>query len=150
MVAGVTINGTTKQGYTMTTSDIKTEILQSMAKAFFACAWADQCEESGNAHILSGKDVFDVMPQGIPQEAFHAATTLQFDLERENKTDIVSLYEANKGEDKYNVSPEMWGHIVAMQSMGHGVSLADYGVAWDALTVPYVEFGSHSLSRDYF
>jgi hypothetical protein len=39
-----------------------------------------------------------------------------------------------------------------MQAMGHGVGLDDaFGPkARDIVRVPYVEFGSHSLSKDYF
>ncbi|WP_429498802.1 hypothetical protein ACQUFY_05760 [Robbsia andropogonis] len=49
-------------------------------------------------------------------------------------------------------TPEMLGHYLAMQAMGTGVGLHDaFGkVAYETIHVPYVEFGAHSLSRDYF
>jgi hypothetical protein len=50
-----------------------------------------------------------------------------------------------------DLTPELFGHYLAMQAMGHGVGLESFGRAVrDAINVPYVEFGSHSLECDYF
>lgn len=138
------------------TREVRIEILRHMARAFFASAWADACEEAGQSAILSGREVLDVMPRIVDESAYHAARTLAFDMERVNGRDIVAqfdaLCEACAGAGDRPHTPEMFGHYAAMQAMGHGVGLSDaFGSrARECLTVPYVEFGSHSLSRDYF
>jgi hypothetical protein len=124
------------------------------AKAFCASAWADACEESDNAVVLSGQEIFDVMPDEIDAAAVHAARTLRMAMERENGRsigDLLGLIERDGDGDRPN-TVEHFGHYSAMQAMGHGVGLYDaFGSdVHDAIKVPYVEFGSHSLSKDYF
>lgn len=133
---------------------IAAEIELHMARAFFASAWADACEESGNSSIMSGKEIMSIMPDVIDPAAIHAANTLRMDMESKNGYSIVHLYAyARKywaGDRK--PSAEMFGHYCAMQSMGTGVGLYDaFGKkVHDTLQVPYCEFGQHSLEKDYF
>jgi hypothetical protein len=141
-------------------------IREAMARAFFACAWADQAEETGNSQILSGADIMDVMPLAIDPAAVHAADTLVKDLIKamwpkpqhhsapEDQALGVLFRHARslptEGADRA-LTPELFGHYLAMQAMGSGVGLESFGPAVrDAFRVPYVEFGSHSLERDYF
>lgn len=120
-----------------------------MAKAFFASAWADMVEENGAS--LAGLQIFDVMPKRIDSAAWHAADTLIGDMMSEANVELLTLYwrhsmattGSTKGE---RLTMETWGHYCAMQSMGHGVGLFDYGINYKP---PYVEFGQHSLSLDY-
>ena len=128
---------------------IKESIRRGMARAFFASAWAEQCEETGNARMLSGKEIMDLIPAVFDPAAWHAADTLLFDMERVNGADIVTLWCRVNGPDQLPIALT-FGHYCAMQAMGHGVGLFDYGVTDDVIRVPYVEFGSHSLQRDYF
>lgn len=140
----------------MTQNETRIEILRYMARAFFASAWANAAEESDKGPSLSGVEIMDVLPRITDESAYVAARTLCFDMERVNGADIVSLFDrlcaACVGEGDREHTAEMFGHYAAMQAMGHGVGLDDaFGPkARDTLTVPYVEFGSHSLSRDYF
>lgn len=140
---------------------IDEQILNAMARAFFASAWADLQDEKdpedSTAVNLSGKEIMDVMPTEIDPAARHAAKTLQFDLLRTNEwlQDLTALvdyiqYRIPHGGDRPR-TPEMIGHYLAMQAMGHGVGLRDaFGkAAYETIHVPYVEFGSHSLERDY-
>jgi hypothetical protein len=139
---------------------INDQIRAAMAKAFFASAWADMQEEKDSDDEsrvnLSGKEIFDVMPSTIDPAAEHAARTLAMDLERANGASIVAVFckakrialETKQGDR--DLTPENFGHYLAMQAMGHGVGLESFGDAVrDAITVPYVEFGSHSLEKDY-
>lgn len=126
------------------------------ARAFFASAWADAVEESESpdAPNLSGKEIMSEMPAEIDSAAVHAARTLRCDMERTNGKTIdalMALIVAQGDGDRAN-TPEMFGHYAAMQAMGHGVGLSDaFGDAiYQSVRVPYCEFGSHSLSRDYF
>jgi hypothetical protein len=124
------------------------------AKAFFASAWADACDEAEHGPSLSGCEIMNVMPQTIDPAAIHAARTLRFDVERVNKRTIAQLMEEirMKGYGDRPNTVEHFGHYAAMQAMGHGVGLADaFGSnVRESIAVPYVEFGQHSLQNDYF
>lgn len=135
----------------------QTEVLDfelHAARAFFGSAWADQCEEFGDAAVLSGREILDVMPETIDPAALHAASTLRFDIERVNGKTIHELMVriGREGNGDRPNTAEMFGHYSAMQAMGHGVGLHDaFGFAiYKAIRVPHVEFGMHSLERDYF
>jgi len=144
---------------------INETIRTAMAKAFFASVWADLQDEKDQDDSskvnLSGKEIFDVMPKTIAPAALQAAETLVMDLENENRDiarDIESLYQHaqcaqvifNETGDR-DLTPENFGHYLAMQAMRHGVGLNDaFGDAvYKAIKVPYVEFGQYSLERDY-
>lgn len=120
------------------------------ARAFFASAWADQVEENGAA--IRG-EIMDQMPDDIDPAAIHAARTLRMNIERANGKTIAELmaYLETVGAGDRPNTAEYFGHYAAMQAMGHGVGLCDaFGSeVYAAMKVPYVEFGSYSLERDY-
>ena len=124
------------------------------ARAFFASAWADAADESDDSPIGPGTEIMDVMPSEIDPAAIHAAQTLRMDMERINGATIDELMtriESMAHGDR-PATLEYLGHYAAMQAMGHGVGLHDaFGSeVHDSIRVPYCEFGSHSLERDYF
>ena len=120
------------------------KIKSGMARAFFACAWADMAEESGNSGIMSGQEITQIMPREIDPAAVSAADKLAICLQAANYAQrIDKIYSENTG----GLSPEDWGHYAAMEAMGHGVGLWEYDVN---INVPYMEFGSYSLEKDYF
>jgi hypothetical protein len=141
------------------------QILNGMARAFFACAWADQCEGSDNAGIMSGRDIMALMPSEIDPAAIHAADTLAIGFISANILPPISPVATNQGlrvlyrkaceldpdgADR-ELTPELFGHYLAMQAMGTGVGLESFGYAVrDFFNVPYVEFGGCSLEKDYF
>ena len=121
------------------------------ALAFFASAWADQAEENGES--LRG-EIMDQILDIIDPAATHAAVTLAMDMERSNSLSIAEMMEdiENIGDGDRPETLEYFGHYAAMQAMGHGVGLQDafgYDV-YELTKIPYVEFGSYSLERDYF
>lgn len=132
-------------------------IKHHMALAFFASAYADQAEECEQP--LRG-EIMDQLPETVDPAAIHAARTAAFDALRANGCKTLSellekvqtIQEETGTHGDRDPNEEMFGHYLAMQAMGHGVGLDDaFGRAvYDAITVPYVEFGSHSLERDYF
>jgi hypothetical protein len=150
----------------MTTNEI---IAHAMARAFFASAWSDMQDEKEAGVNLSGCEIMDVMPEEIDPAALHAAKTLIFGLSRENlfwrakpgKADfdafleqLFSLAETTQEDTgdfgNRELTPELFGHYLAMQAMGTGVGLESFGNAVrDAIAVPFVDFGSHSLQKDY-
>lgn len=115
-------------------------IRHGMAKAFFASAWADMMEESNRP--VRG-EIMDLMPKKMDPAANHAAGTLIMDMVNANRRSVVSMYLEYATEH----GPEKFGHYCAMQSMGHGVGTEEVGCR-DKFRVPYVEFGSHSLSEE--
>ena len=132
------------------------DIVEHMARAFFASAWADQEEESGNAQ---GGEIMDRMPSAIDPAAIHATRTLAFDMARANGRNLSEIYDAaetvwiesgREGDRPFNA--EMFGHYCAMQAMGHGVGLRDaFGRdVSEFVKVPYVAFSGWALDRDYF
>jgi len=138
----------------MNTTD---QIKHSMALAFFACAYADQADECEQP--LRG-EIMDQLPDTIDPAAIHAAETLAIDMERANPElgniraiyrHACTLYNADPCDADRELDPDNSGHYCAMQAMGTGVGLESFGTAVrEVITVPYVEFGSYSLERDYF
>lgn len=126
------------------------------ARAFFASAWADACEEAGESSMLSGQEILHIMPDEIDPAARVAAVRLAMAFEDANKCSIADAqawFEANAdGSGEREPSIAIFGHYAAMQAVGHGVGLSDaFGsVQGKQFTVPYIEFGSHSLEKDYF
>jgi len=133
---------------------IKQDFIHHASLAFFASAWADQCEESDNAALLSGREIMGIMPPDTDPSAIRAAETLYMDIERLNGCDIVELMRIveNLGAGDRENNIEHFAHYCTMQAMGHGVGLHDAfgGAVYDRIKVPYVEFGGHSLAVDYF
>lgn len=133
---------------------MKAEFVLHASRAFFASAWADMADECESDVIGPGVEIMSVMPQAVDPAAIHAAETLLMGLESKNgKTlgELFSIVEA-MGDGDHPNTMECFGHYCAMQAMGHGVGLYDaFGSdVYKAIRVPYVEFGSHSLEKDYF
>lgn len=134
--------------------ETRDEIQAAMARAFFASAWADACEEAGEASRLSGCEIMDVMPDDIDPAALSAAESLANQIEAMNGkslADLLAFIETNAAGDR-EPSADLFGHYCAMQAMGHGVGLYDaFGKGiYDTIRIPYHEFGSCYLERDYF
>ena len=117
------------------------------ARAFFACAWGDMAEENG--HALRG-EIMNQIPGDIDPAAVHAADMLLTAMLRANGCADAGEMLArcpDAGDRPHDL--ESLGHYAAMQAMGHGVGLGDAFGNHDCLTVPHVEFGSHSLEKEY-
>ena len=136
------------------------QIKHGMALAFFASAYADQADECGQP--MRG-EIMDQLPDDIDPSALHAADTLATGVMHANGLksacfDLESLY-IRADEERHNsgengdreLTPDLFGHYLAMQAMGTGVGLESFGYAVrDSIKVPYCEFGSYSLEKDYF
>jgi hypothetical protein len=133
---------------------MKNEFIYHASRAFFASAWADMADECESDVIGPGTEIMDVMPDGIDPAAIHAAKTLVMDIERVNQKPLESLLDIidNLHNGDRPPTAEFFGHYAAMQAMGHGVGLYEaFGKkVYDVVKVPHIEFGSYSLSKDYF
>jgi len=122
-----------------------------VSRSLFASAWAEQQEENG---CSLGDEIMDQIPDVIDPAATHAAVTLAFDIERINSKSIAKMMEdiESIGNGDRPETMEYFGHCAAMQAMGHGIGLYDaFGKdVYKLIKVPYIEFGSYSLERDYF
>lgn len=135
------------------------QILNGMARTFFASAWADLNDECGDVNV-SGCDILDVMPHTLDPAATEAAQDLAARMVPINGFiggifDIASVYELadcldDTGADR-KLTPDLFGHYCAMQAMGHGVGLESFGSSVrDVINVPDLEFSSCSLELEYF
>lgn len=124
------------------------------ARAFFASAWADMADECEVEACPAGAEIMEYMPDAVDHAAMHAARTLRLDVERINGATVSDLMSIIKkhGDGDRPTTMEFFGHYAAMQAMGHGVGLRDAfgGDVADKIKIPYMEFGSHSLEKDYF
>lgn len=123
------------------------QFLHHAARAFFASAWADQMDEAG---VTLRGEILAQLPADTDPSAIHAARTLLHDMLRANGAhDAGALLARCPDEGDRPHTLETLGHYAAMQAMGHGVGLGDAFGDYDCLIVPYIEFGSHSLEKDY-
>ena len=123
------------------------QFLHHAARAFFASAWADQMEENG---VTLRGEILAQLPADTDPAAIHAARTLLHDMLRANGAqDAGALLARCPDEGDRPHTRATLGHYSAMQAMGHGVGLGDAFGDHDCLIVPYIEFGSHSLEKDY-
>jgi len=148
------------------TDTIRDEIVKHMAKAFFACAWADYEEQVvGDGH--GGVDIMDVMPDENDAAAEEAAEGLASAMEKRHGMSLPEIFKVAKivsrrsqrsasrpfrrlrGGDRPRTA-EMFGHYAAMGAMGHGVNLHDAlgTAAAEWVNVPYREFSYFDLDQD--
>jgi len=155
-------------------SIFKDEFLRGAAKAFFASAYADFVEEghstdnelsdSDRAARLAlprpggGEDWMDYMPE-VPPAAYALAGELWAALEAANKVSVYVLAERAEQADTEHKSKcakcgdgfdaEEFGHYLAMQAMGHGVSWFDDHGDFD-IEIPDIECSQCSFDDAAF
>lgn len=112
------------------------EILDGMARAMFVTTWAHEQEEKGRS--FSGKDLMDVAPatsRDAKWAAIHLANHIIARNKVEHLTDLYAraLAAGGRGDAK------TFGHYVAMEAMGHGVSWFDNNPEFD-IDIPDYEY----------
>ena len=120
-------------------------MVDAMGRALFVSAWADRQEERGKA--LHG-ELMDLAPR-TSTEAKRAALRLEGQFQALNVGGLtVLLYKAAKADgmdayaDGFYVSPDYardFGHYLAMEALGHGVSWFDDHAKFD-IKFPHIEF----------
>lgn len=127
-------------------------ILYGMARAFFASAWADAAEAAGES---IGGEILDAMPAYLDPAALEAARALYRKVEEANEpmNALFAACEASPPGEYADraLEPELFGHYLAMQAMGHGVGLESFGSAVrERVKVPHHEFSDLHLEFEYF
>jgi hypothetical protein len=132
----------------MATDDYTETILDAMARAFFVSAWANWEDEYGDTN-LAGVELMDVAPE-TEKEAIDAAAKLYTEIEQINNIDLGEFIPPGFTESNYDDSAaRVFGHYLAMEAMGHGVSWSDDHEA-HGLNVPYLEFSFLDLDPDKY
>jgi len=134
---------------------LRKQIVDSMARAFFASAWAQAEEEKpdfskngygGHGHGR-GVEIMAVAPPTSRNAQKHAEMVAR-EIERENHKTLGELYvKAAEAPGKHDKEPNPgdFGHYLAMESMGHGVSWYDDHPEFGMKEVPYHEFSDFDL-----
>jgi hypothetical protein len=104
------------------------EILHGMAKAIWVTSFANWCEEVPSRMRKHGPgpggDWVDVVDDP-PASAEQAAADMAEAFREQNGVSMADLCERATGADGKNANSENFGHYMAMQAMGHGVSWFD-------------------------
>lgn len=104
--------------------DLRDEIAEGAARAFFVDRWTNEAEELGHS-FGGGTDVMDVAPETPPEVLPYAEQFLDV-VQQLNGRTVTQLYEEHdEAASGPTASPDVFGHYLAMQAMGHGVSWYD-------------------------
>ena len=120
------------------------EFAEGAARAFWVTSWANGVEEKGGR--LPAGDLIDAAPP-TPLSAWVAAGELIGRLEQLNGVPIHTLADragtADGGDGIMNVDADEFGHYMAMEAMGHGVSWFDDHEKFN-VKIPDVEYHAGS------
>lgn len=107
---------------------LSAEITDSAARTFYVDAWASEMEAKGEEPWGAGEEIGDYAPT-TPRSAERFAKKFIKAVEKANGgTKISELYEraaTAPGKHLRDPTPNHFGHYLAMQAMGHGVSWLD-------------------------
>ncbi len=138
-------------------SNFRDEFIEGAARAFFVCGYADYCDEeeidddrSDLPQPGAGGDWMDYAPADMPGHAYALAGELWAGLASMNDVGcgVYSLAEqaaTADGIDRDDLDENNFGHYLAMEAMGHGVSWFDDHEKFP-LEVPTIE--CHAFSFD--
>jgi hypothetical protein len=122
------------------------KIIHGMARALFVDDWARQQEERGRRWPARA-DLMDLAPR-TPPRAVLAAARLARRIEQLNNTTMAKLYDRAVAAPERHLSEptaRLFGHYLAMESLGHGVSWFDDHPEFP-LKLPHVEYYDGHLS----
>lgn len=132
-------------------SDFRDAFLEAAARAFFTCAYADYCEEHTDEDLPKpgpGGDWMDFAPEP-PPNAFAIAGEMWARIEEANKANMYMIADVAQAADGKPVDPAKFGHALAMQYMGTGVSWFDDHKEFP-LKVPYAEVSWFNFSEECY
>lgn len=122
--------------------DYERQIIDAMARAMFVTTWADRMEERGLGHKLSGQKLMDIAPK-TSRDALAAAKKLAAMFAKANEgasmNDLYARALNVAGKRRGDTSPHSFGHYMAMEAMGHGVSWTDDHPEFK-VNIPYFEY----------
>lgn len=124
-------------------------IVEHMARALYATDWV---RAEGEAGLTVAGDVMEQMP-AVPPAAYAAAYRLADQIESLNGAPLQDLLKMAAQADGYEAAPdqhycELFGHYLAMEAMGDGVSWFDDHADFP-LALPSIEYFDGFMSSDY-
>lgn len=120
--------------------DYDREICEAMARAMFVTDWADRMEEKGK-RFPPRTELMDAAPK-TSRDALQAARALSAEIIKLNNVKSLTDLLARALNAGGHGSASTFGHYLAMQAMGHGVSWYDDGNPEFGLKLPYFEYYS--------
>lgn len=128
--------------------DIRNMILESMARAAFVQWYASEEEEAGR-NIPPGEDWMDHAPETSEEAKKWASDTLEV-IEQSHQTPaemlLLRAIRADNGlqdtsgkQYSFERYVDLFGHYLAMEALGHGVSWFDDHEVFD-MDIPYRDF----------
>jgi len=118
------------------------QIVDAMARAMFVTTWADRMEERGRGRELAGQKLMDIAPK-TSRDALAAAKNLAARFAEANEgasmNDLYARALNVAGKHEGDTSPHSFGHYMAMEAMGHGVSWTDSHPKFK-VNIPYFEY----------
>lgn len=139
-------------------SDFRDAFIEGAARAFFVSAYADFCEDQAGksddaadaTYYISagpGEDWADVAPSETPANAYALAGELWAGLYHLNgKAGPYTLANNAEAADGKPIDAEEFGHYLAMEAMGHGVSWFDDHATFE-IKVPSIECHLHTFDE---
>lgn len=121
--------------------NILDRIIDAIARCFFCDAWASAMEEAGRSSEMSQREILDIAPE-TNEEAYNVAVGLVRDIEAVNGITFTAWVEMVRAlpRDKYSDrdinQDDIFGHYLAMESLGHGVTLSEH-LEKVKLKIPY-------------
>jgi len=117
--------------------------IEGAARALFVDAWVTHEEEKAEAsdgHVPWGPraELMDEAPE-TPMCAYAEAGRLLERLEIDNKTSIYHLVKRAEEAEGTGIDVNNFGHYVAMQALGHGVSWFDDHEKFE-IVIPHFQF----------
>lgn len=99
-----------------------------MARALWVTAYADFADEADDEdkypRARGGEDWMDVAPE-TPEAAYKAADDLAALFVAKNDVAMLGLFQRAEDAGDPGADPDLFGHYMAMQALGHGVSWFD-------------------------
>jgi len=142
-------------------SDFRDAFIEGAARAFFVSAYADFCENQASkgddaddaTYYISagpGEDWADVAPANTPPNAYALAGELWAGLYHLNgAAGPYTLVNNAQAADGAEPDAEEFGHYLAMEAMGHGVSWFDDHARFD-LKVPHMECSAYTFDEEAY
>ena len=135
-------------------------VIHAAARAFFVCAYADHVEDEDRDDDIdyprpSGGDWFDYAPDATPLNAYVLAGEMWSAVEIASKINMWALAaRANEADGGVYAIPDhfdtkSFGHYLAMEYMGHGVSWFDDHSDFP-ITIPHCEIGAYSFEPECY
>jgi hypothetical protein len=129
-----------------TGKEVRAEILRGMARALFVDDWArreeDRAERTGKRLRWAGKDLMDLAPR-TSAHAKKAALALAQQIRKLNHNtpveDLFWIAATTPGKHGRRAYATDFGHYLAMQSLGHGVSWFDDHPKF-TLHLPHIDY----------